>query len=96
VTDLKKSEHEYFLFNPEVVWEEVMKKSDLHVKVWGYVSMYYGHIRNDREELESVLSDIQEGCSWKEKGKKIIPSKKEIQEILDWLVTLENDVRYDD
>lgn len=87
---------DYFWVSQEVFENEIMKKPPLYLRVWFYVSAELSEIRKDRKELEKHIDEIQDACSWYERNKKVVPTKEEIQRILDWIVTLEGDVRYDD
>lgn len=77
-----------FLVARQIIESEIMDKPPLYIKVWIYLlarAQHSDYKGLKRGQLITSIPEIQEACSWRVGARKEVPTKRQIQVILDWM-----------
>lgn len=78
----------YILESRTILDSEIWKKPPLYFKVWHYLLLNAQHKDHDglkRGELFTSIDEIRESCAYYVGYRKMMPSRKEVWCVLDWL-----------
>lgn len=78
----------YILLSKRIIESEIWKKPPLYTKVWIYLlckAQYQNYKKLKKGQLRTSIPEIQENCSWYVGYRKMVPSKHQIYQIIDWL-----------
>jgi hypothetical protein len=80
----------YILLARKIIESEIWKKPPLYLKVWVYLLARAQHSKYknlEKGQLITSIPEIQENCSWYVGCRKVMPSKDQIFQIIEFLRT---------
>ena len=78
----------YILESKSILDSDIWKKPPIYFKVWHYLLIkaeYAGYGNLKRGQLFTSIQEIREACSYYKGFQKVIPTKREIWAVIDWL-----------
>jgi hypothetical protein len=80
----------YILLSRKIIESQIWNKPPLYIKVWVYLltcAQHKDYKGLKRGQLRTSIPEIQEACSWYVGFRKVVPTKDQIYQVLEWLRT---------
>jgi len=80
----------YILLSRKIIESQIWDKPPLYIKVWVYLltcAQHKDYKGLKRGQLRTSIPEIQEACSWYIGFRKVVPTKDQIYQVLEWLRT---------
>ena len=78
----------YILLSRKIIESQIWNKPPLYIKVWVYLltcAQHKDYKGLKRGQIRTSMPEIQEACSWYVGFRKVVPTKDQIYQILEWL-----------
>jgi hypothetical protein len=78
----------YIIVARKIIESEIWDKPPLYLKVWMYLLLSAQHSdfkKLKRGQVRTSIPEIREACSWHVGYRKVVPTKDQIYQVIDWL-----------